>query len=160
MLGLSSTYFALRNSGIYESAEKIANLGFGCIELGAAHAYEKNVFVTLKKIKRDFPDLQFTVHGLFPPLREKHWFNISEGITRKNKKIIDGLFEAGRIVEARAIAIHPGYLGKTSYGRTLRSGFNKTGAAEKIRCARAGFCNGEHCLGIKTPPIILFPGGF
>ncbi|MBI2529728.1 MAG: TIM barrel protein [Candidatus Diapherotrites archaeon] len=131
MLGLSSTYFALRNSGIYESVRKIAELGFECAELGAAHAYEKNAFETIKKIKKDFPDLQFTVHGLFPPMKERLWFNIAEGLTPKNRKIIDGLLEAGRIVEARAVAVHPGYLGKASYGKTLKSGFNETGAMEE-----------------------------
>ncbi len=123
MIGLSSTYFALRNSGIYESARRIADLGFECIELGAAHSYEKDVFPTLRKIKKDFPDLQFTVHGLFPPIKEKLWFNVSEGMTPKNKKIIDSLLEAAELLEARAAAIHPGYLGKTSCGKPLKSGF-------------------------------------
>ena len=142
MIGLSSSYFALRNSGIYGSVQRIAELGFNCAELGAAHAYEKNVFATLKKIKKDFPDLDFTVHGLFPPLKEKIWFNISEGLTPKNKKIIDGMLKSAEIVEACAVAAHPGYLGKMSFGKTLPSGFMAAGSLEewpREKCLRNAF---------------------
>lgn len=142
MIGLSSTYFAFRNLGIYESAEKIAGLGFKCIELGAAHSYERNVFATLRKIKKDFPDLQFTVHGLFPPLKEKIWFNVSEGLTAKNKKIIDGMLKSASILEACAVAIHPGYAGRVSYGKTLQSGFTGEGSSvewPREKCLRNAF---------------------
>lgn len=109
MLGLSSSYFAFQKKGIYDSAKAIFDLGFDTAELGAAHLPEKNVWEALKKIKRDFPDKSFTVHGLFPPREKRTWFNASLGLTAENKKIIQDFFKAATILEADVVSIHPGF---------------------------------------------------
>lgn len=107
MIGLSTSYYAMKGLSIYESVLKTVELGFELIELGAAHEYEDNVFDTMREIKKDFPSVGFTVHTLFPPLRNRIWFNPADGLSPTNKVVIDGLFEAASIVDASLISIHP-----------------------------------------------------
>tara|TARA_B100000315_G_scaffold187437_1_gene177024 strand:- start:2036 stop:2893 length:858 start_codon:yes stop_codon:yes gene_type:complete len=106
MIGLSTTYYAKQGFSVYESVLKVVELGFEVVELGASHAYEDDIPVILRKIKRDFPNVNFTIHTLFPPLREMTWFNPADGLNETNKKIVDGLFEAASIVDALLISIH------------------------------------------------------
>ena len=106
MIGLSTTYFAKQGLSIYESVLRVVELGFGVVELGASHTYEDDIPAILRKIKRDFPNVDFTIHTLFPPLREMTWFNPADGLSETNKKIVDGLFEAALILDALLISIH------------------------------------------------------
>jgi hypothetical protein len=115
MIGLSSSYFASRNFSVFESVERAYSLGFKTIELGAAHSFEENLANTVQKIKDDFPDVFFSLHGLFPPLKEKVWFNPSLGLTDLNKRIIDSFFEFAEISGAKLIGFHPGFLFEVSY---------------------------------------------
>ncbi len=71
LVGLSSSYFATRGFGIYDSVARAKELGFGLVELGAAHSFEKDVWKTVGRIKKDFSDLNFTIHGVFPPREKK-----------------------------------------------------------------------------------------
>jgi len=107
MIGLSTSYYAMKGLSIYESVLKTVELGFDVVELGAAHEYEDNVLSTLKKIKEDFSSVSFTVHTLFPPLKEMVWFNPADGLNDINKRIVDSLFEVASIVDASLISIHP-----------------------------------------------------
>ena len=110
MLGLSSTYFAFKGKGIYDSVKAVFDLGFDTVELGAGHVFEPRALDAVKRLKHDFPSKNYTVHGLFPPLREKLWFNASLGLTQKNRCVINGLFKAAEIAEACVVSIHPGFL--------------------------------------------------
>ena len=107
MIGLSTTYYATKGLSIYDSVLRTVELGFEVVELGAAHLYEDNVYEVLRKIKRDFPRIIFTIHTLFPPLRNKIWFNPAEGLSKLNKVIVDGLVNAASVLEAKIISIHP-----------------------------------------------------
>jgi len=118
MLGLSSSYFAFRKKGIYDSAKSVFDLGFDTVELGAAHSFENGVWETLKKIKLDFPGKNFTVHGLFPPLEQRAWFNASSGLTAENKRVIKNFFRAAEILEADVVSIHPGFRKQLSWQET------------------------------------------
>lgn len=109
MIGISTTYFALQGFGIYDSVAEANKMGFGLAELGAAHDFEKNIPATLKRLRLDFPETSFTVHTMFPPLKRKVWFNPSEGLTKMNKKIVEGFFFAAHIVEAELVSFHPGF---------------------------------------------------
>lgn len=109
MIGLSSSYFACLGKTVYESAKSAFELGFSLVELGAAHGPEPDIWNQVKRIKKDFPDKSFTIHGLFPPPKERFWFNSSFGLTKKNKAVLDGLFRAASIVEATTVSIHPGF---------------------------------------------------
>jgi len=124
MLGLSSSYFASKGLPIYDSVEKAFSLGFNAIELGAAHKFEENLKQTVQKIAEDFPEVFFTLHGLFPPMKEKMWFNPSLGLTEQNKKIIDSFFEFAELSKAKLIGFHPGFLFEVSY--TESNGIGKT----------------------------------
>jgi len=109
MIGLSSSYFGFQKKAIFESAKAVFDLGFETAELGAGHGFEENVWETVKRIKREFPEKNYTIHALFPPLEKRFWFNPSLGLTPKNKKVIDGLFKSAEIVEAKIVGIHPGF---------------------------------------------------
>ncbi|PIN99074.1 MAG: hypothetical protein COT90_01235 [Candidatus Diapherotrites archaeon CG10_big_fil_rev_8_21_14_0_10_31_34] len=115
MLGISSSYFASNGFSVYDSIEQAYSLGFKTIELGAAHKFEENLIETTKKIRDNFPDVAFTLHGLFPPMREKIWFNPSLGLTETNKQIIDSFFVFAGLAGAKIISFHPGFLFEVSY---------------------------------------------
>ncbi len=109
MIGLSSSYYGFQKIPVYESAKRVFDLGFDTAELGAGHGPEPAVWKTVKRIKRDFPDKNYTVHGLFPPLEKRFWFNASLGFTKQNEKIVENFFRAAQIVEAKVVSIHPGF---------------------------------------------------
>ncbi len=109
MIGLSSSYYGFQNIPVYESAKKVFNLGFDTVELGAGHNPESDVWTAIKRIKSDFPDKNYTVHGLFPPLEKRFWFNASHGLTKQNKKIVENFFKVVQITEAKVVSIHPGF---------------------------------------------------
>lgn len=118
-IGLSTSYYATHGKSIYASVKRISEAGFDYAELGAAHEYEDNARETLKRIKKDFPDLKYTLHGLFPPQREKFWFNACEGLTTKNMDAVDNLFKAADIIEPDVVSVHPGYPTKLKHsGKT------------------------------------------
>jgi len=124
MLGISSSYFASNGFSVYESVEKAYSLGFKAIELGAAHKFEENLLGTVQKIRDDFPEVFFSLHGLFPPKKEKIWFNPSIGLTKQNKEIIDAFFVFAELAGAKLIGFHPGFLFEVSY--VQKKGFGAT----------------------------------
>ncbi len=115
MIGISTSYFASRKFSVFDSVEKAYSLGFKTIELGAAHSFEENLKETAEKIRDNFPDVIFTLHGLFPPMKEKIWFNPSLGLTNQNKEIINDFFLFGEIVKAEILSFHPGFMFEVSY---------------------------------------------
>jgi len=115
LIGLSSSYFASRKFSVFDSVEKAYSLGFKTIELGAAHSFEENLIESVQKIKDNFPDVFFSLHGLFPPRKEKVWFNPSLGLTELNRKVIDDFFVFAEIVDAKVIGFHPGFLFEVLY---------------------------------------------
>ncbi|MDD5148701.1 MAG: TIM barrel protein [Candidatus ainarchaeum sp.] len=115
LIGLSSSYYAFRKFSVYDSVRRINELGFNTAELGAAHVFGDEIWAALKKIKKDFPETSFTVHGVFSPLKKNHWFNLSEGLTALNKKIFSDMFKAAEIVEAACVTVHPGYLSEAFF---------------------------------------------
>ena len=131
LVGISSSYFATRGFSIYDSVKQAKELGFKTVELGAAHKFEKDVWKTLLKIKSDFSGMNFTVHGLFPPLEERGWFNASLGLTTKNREILNSMFKAASIVEAKLVGIHPGMLRQLGWGEEIY-GFNMPSLGEEI----------------------------
>ncbi len=109
MIGLSSSYYGLQKKKVYESAKSVFDLGFETVELGAAHGPEENIWDTVKKIKHDFPDKNYTVHGLFPPPEQRMWFNASLGLTKQNNAAVEAFFKTAEITEAKMVSIHPGF---------------------------------------------------
>ncbi len=124
LLGLSSSYFAFRGKGLYDSVKSVFGLGFETAELGAGHRFEANAWKTVRRIKRDFPEKNYTIHSLFPAPRERFWFNPSLGLNKQNKETIDNLFKAAGIVEASVVGIHPGFLNELGWGFDSVKGFD------------------------------------
>lgn len=128
---MSSSWQAFKGIGIYKAVENIHNLGFELVELGAAHSYEKDVFQTLNKIKKDFSSMNFTVHAYFPPLFKNGFYvNFSDGLTLKNKKVIDAAIKTGEIMEAKVVSFHSGKnyevnLGNYSSGKLIKNAKEK-----------------------------------
>ena len=109
LVGLSSSYFATRGFGIYDSVARAKELGFGLVELGAAHSFEKGIWKTVGRIKADFPDLNFTVHGVFPPREQRFWFNPSLGLTSENKALVGDMFKVASELGSLTVGIHSGF---------------------------------------------------
>lgn len=124
MIGLSSSYFAFQGKGIYDSVKNAFELGFETVELGAGHKYEKDAWKTVRRIKREFPDKNYTVHALFPPREKRVWFNPSYGLTKENISITDNLFRAAEIVEAKVVSVHPGFLNELGFSFDKVRGFD------------------------------------
>ena len=109
LIGLSSSYYGFQGKKVYDSAKRVFDLGFETVELGAGHGPEPKIWETIKRIKHDFPDKNYTLHGLFPPPKERMWFNASNGLTSENVRIVEAFFKAASIVEAEVVSIHPGF---------------------------------------------------
>lgn len=115
MIGLSTSWCAANGLSIYDSVKKIRDMGFELVEIGAAHRYEEKAFDTLRKIKKDFDDLKFTVHCYFPPLKERYLFNPCYGLTKKNKEVVDNIFKTARVMDASVVSVHNGHLSTFEY---------------------------------------------
>ncbi|MBU0599672.1 hypothetical protein KJ997_02680, partial [bacterium] len=125
MIGLSTTYYATQGLSIHDSVLRIVELGFDVVEFGPAHIFEEDIWKILNEVKRDFPKVNFTVHTLFPPLKDKIWFNPSDGLTRVNKEIVDNLFQSAIILNALLISIHPPVLNEVSLGSKIEGNFDE-----------------------------------
>jgi sugar phosphate isomerase/epimerase len=125
LIGLSTTYYATKGCSIYESVEKIVALGFDTVELGAAHSYEEGIWDKLRTIKKDFPEIVFTVHNLFPPFKEKVWFNPADGLNMINRAVVDNLFKSADLLNALLIGIHPPILNEVTLGKKIVGNFNE-----------------------------------
>ncbi|MBI4100765.1 TIM barrel protein [Candidatus Microgenomates bacterium] len=140
MLGISTSYFAARRFSIYESVKKAHDLGFPLVELGANHDFEENIGETLKRIRQDFPETIFTQHCYFPPpFRQPFASNAGEGLTDKNKKVIEGMFTAAKIIKPQNCSFHCGTNRKYVFKGEFKDikGFKKFAPAEEIPLAEA-----------------------
>lgn len=127
-LGISTSYFAARGFSIYESVARAYRLGFRLIELGANHNFEEHVFETLKKIRRDFPDVLFTQHCYFPPVFPINFMaNPAQGLTKENKQVINAMVEAAGGLGTKIISAHAGFNAEFTFtGKSEKwHGFNE-----------------------------------
>ncbi|GAG53509.1 unnamed protein product, partial [marine sediment metagenome] len=132
MIGMSSSWLATKGYNIRSSVEKIFDLDFDLVELGAAHKYEPKAMQIVKLLKKQHPDKKFTVHTLFPPLEEFFMFNIADTKAfDKNIRALKTLFQVGKIVDAEVIGIHGGYKRELEWGES-HFGFTKFKFGEKI----------------------------
>ncbi len=114
MLGVSSSWLAIQGFGIRESVEKIFDLGFDLVELGAAHRYEENAIDTIRQIRKKYSDKKFTIHALFPPPKDKILVNLASENPEKVFQINKGLIELAKELNALVVGIHGGYAGEVS----------------------------------------------
>jgi len=150
LIGLSSSYYGFKGKSVYDSAKSVFDLGFETVELGAGHGPEPKVWESIKRIKRDFPGKNYTLHGLFPPLQERFWFNASEGLTPRNLEIVQNFFRAASIVEAETVSLHPGFTEKLVWKAGLEP-MSKPESQAKIDAEKAWpkfFALIEKCLAL------------
>ena len=130
MLGISSSWLAVKGLSIKESVEKGFELGFELVELGAAHKHEEGAIETVMELRKNYPDKKFTIHAKFPPDR----INLPEG--RKNSrnnghhytmniadpkeheaimKAVKKMFDLSDRINAEVVGIHGGYSGEVKW---------------------------------------------
>jgi len=133
MIGMSSTWMAMKGFGIRESVERCFGLGFGLVEVGAGHKYEPDAVETIIELKRKYPAKQFTIHALFPPLAESYAMNLSD--KAEHAMIVhtaEGMFELARRTGADLVGLHSGYCGKVRWSESGRGGFKELALEEQM----------------------------
>lgn len=116
LLGMSSTWMATKGFGIRESIERCFKLGFGLVEVGAGHRYERNAVETVLEMKSKYPSKHFTVHALFPPMKGSYAMNLSDAKEHaRTLEIAKGMFELARRIGADVVGMHGGYAGEASW---------------------------------------------
>jgi|GEM_PF-3562887 len=129
MLGMSSSWAAVRGLSIRESVEKIFGMGFELCELGAAHKYEENAVETLMELRKNYPDKKFTLHALFPPVKvntpngrknnhNSHSYAMNLADSKEHEAIIKAvrkMFDIGERINAEMIGIHGGFAGEVKF---------------------------------------------
>ena len=86
MLYISTTSI-INNKNLFTVLERYNKLGIRSIELGSVHNYISD-FKPLFKFQKD-NDINFIIHGFFPPLKEKFFINLSSQNEKILKKSID-----------------------------------------------------------------------
>jgi len=86
MLYISTTSIT-NNKDLFNVLERYNKLGIKNIELGSVHNYISD-FKPLFKFQKD-NDINFIIHGFFPPLKEKFFINLSSQNEKILKKSID-----------------------------------------------------------------------
>ena len=86
MLYISTTSI-INNKNLFTVLERYNKLGIRSIELGSVHNYISD-FKPLFKFQKD-NDINFIIHGFFPPLKEKFFINLSSQNGKILKKSID-----------------------------------------------------------------------
>jgi len=141
MLGISSSWFAMKGLSIRESIEKGFEMGFELVELGAAHKYEENAVETVMELRKKYPDKKFTIHALFPPVKinaEKtnaigenntegpknhsnargHHYVLNLADNKEHEatiKCVKKMFDIADHINAEMIGIHGGYAGEVRF---------------------------------------------
>lgn len=129
MLGISSSWLAVKGFGIRDAVEKAFGLGFELCELGAAHKYEEGAVETVMEMRKKYPDKKFSIHAKFPPDR----INLPEGRKDRNSnhhytmnlsdpkeheavmKTIKRMFDISDRINAEIVGIHGGYAGEVKW---------------------------------------------
>ena len=125
MIGMSSTWMAIKGFGIRESIERCFDLGFELVEVGAGHKYEPDAVGSVIQTKQKYPGKHFTVHAFFPPLTKSYAMNMSD--PKEHAIIIktaEGMFDLAKRIGADVVGMHGGYAGEVMWVPD-RGGFEK-----------------------------------
>tara|TARA_B100000989_G_scaffold270851_1_gene227241 strand:+ start:1435 stop:2283 length:849 start_codon:yes stop_codon:yes gene_type:complete len=110
MIFVSSS--CIKNKYIWESVEKLANLGYKNIELSGGTERSSSIFSNLKKIKNKY-SLNFRCHNYFPPPKKHFVMNLasdSEIIYKNTSALINEALELSRKLESKEYGFHAGFL--------------------------------------------------
>lgn len=130
MLGMSSSWMAMKGLNIRDSIEKIFGMGFELCELGAAHKYEKNAVETVMELRKKYPDKKFSIHAKFPPDKinkpegrknnhnnsHHHTMNIADSKEHEATfKAVKKMFDINDRINAELVGIHGGFAGEVKW---------------------------------------------
>jgi sugar phosphate isomerase/epimerase len=132
MIGISTSWLASKGYSIKSAAEKVFDMGFDTVELGAAHKFEPRVLDVVKYLGGNYKDRKFTVHALFPPLDYFCMVNIADPkLFDINVEIVKSMFKAGKILNAEVIGMHGGYRRGAEMGEEY-FGFHRISFGKRI----------------------------
>lgn len=117
MIGISSSWFAIKGLPIRESIENCFKLGFDLVEIGAAHEYEDKAVETVLELRKKYPNKAFTIHALFPHFKNGEYpLNLSDPKEHdRTLKIVKKMFDIADRVGSPIVGIHGGYLGEVRW---------------------------------------------
>lgn len=118
MIGISSSWFAMKGMSVKESIERGFELGFELVEIGAAHKYEDNAVETVLELRKKYPSKKFTLHGLFPHFKNGNYpLNLADPKEHdRTLSAIKKMFEIGERITVDVIGIHGGFAGEVKWG--------------------------------------------
>ena len=107
-----STSCLKENKSVKQVIKEYVKIGIKNIELGPTHKYEEGILEFIKNIKKRH-NIQFTLHGYFPPQKEQLIVNLASQNQRIRKssithikKMIDTALE----ISAELCSFHAGFL--------------------------------------------------
>lgn len=133
MIGMSSSWLAVKGMLIKEAVEKVFELGFGLVEVGAAHKYEENSVETVLELRNAYPSKKFTLHALFPHFKNGNYpLNLAD-IKEQDRilKAVKRMFDISERLGASVLGIHGGYSAEVRWVNG-RHGFKKLEASNPI----------------------------
>ena len=110
MIYISSS--CVQENQICKSIERLVSLGFRNIELSGGTNYYPSLENDLLKLKNEF-NLKYLLHNYFPPPQDHFVANIASLDQEVYKRTLDHYLQAidlAKILEARKLGIHAGYL--------------------------------------------------
>lgn len=126
MIGMSSSWLAVKGLSIRESIEKVFELGFELVEVGAAHKYEDHAVETLLELRKKYPDKHFTLHAMFPHFKNGSYaLNLADPKEQdRTLKVVKRMFDISERIGATMLGIHGGYAGEAKWVEG-KSGFER-----------------------------------
>lgn len=119
MIGISSSWFAVKGMPIKESIERGFELGFELVEIGAAHKCEDGAIETVLELRKKYPNKSFTLHALFPPFKNKNGnypLNLADPKEHDRVlKVVKKMFDISERIGAEVIGIHGGYAARVKW---------------------------------------------
>jgi len=117
MIGMSSTWMAVKGFSIQESIEKLFAMGFDLVEIGAGHKYEEGAVETIMQLRKKYPDKKFTIHGLFPPVKNgNNALNLAD--QKEHERVlrtVKSMFDIADLTNAMMVGIHGGHAGEVKW---------------------------------------------
>src|SRR3989338_8781908 len=120
MLYISTTSI-ISNKDLFSVLDRYSKLGIKNIELGSVHIFFSD-FKPLFKFQKD-NDIDFIIHGFFPPLKDPFFINISS----QNKKILKKSIEFSknsidmcRKLNSDIYTTHSGFSKEVKYNNKMK----------------------------------------
>jgi len=117
MIGISSSWLAMKGVSIKPAIEKIFELGFQLVEVGAAHKHEDKAVETVLGLREKYPDKSFMLHAVFPPFKNGAYpLNLADPKEQdRTLKTMKKMFNISERLGSTIVGIHGGYLGEVMW---------------------------------------------